>query len=87
MAASFGNFNDINDYLNNPDDEPLENYLAVQDADMIATNKSYNNNDFYVTETMPYDGRISPDGFELNETDNELEFVDDNNPDYYRNGI
>lgn len=32
---------DYNDYYNNPDDEPLDNYLAVQDADNITVDKSF----------------------------------------------
>ena len=40
---------DLNEYFNSPDDEPLDNYLTVQDADAIGNNKAYNPSDFYIT--------------------------------------
>ncbi len=46
MMANYNN----NDYYNNPDDEPLDNYLAVEDADMINVDKSFGiGNDYYYT--------------------------------------
>ncbi|CAF0761376.1 unnamed protein product [Brachionus calyciflorus] len=65
-------------YYQNPDDEPLENYLAVQDADAVTLDRTYAPVDYYHTETIPYDGRISPDnmgGYIRN--DGDLEFYDE----------
>lgn len=57
------------------DDEPLENF--VQDADALAMNRPiYDKDDFYVEETKPYDGTMSPDGLGLNENSNEMDFED-----------
>lgn len=73
------NYDYGNDSYNNPDDEPLDNYLAVQDAEAVTVDKSFGNpNDFYYTETYPYDGRLSPDNFENDHyDDNDLEIIDD----------
>ena len=40
---------DLNEYFNSPDDEPLDNYLTVQEADAIAHDKAYQPSDFYIT--------------------------------------
>lgn len=74
MQAGYG----YNDYYSNPDDEPLENYLAVQDADAVTLDKSYGMpTDFYYTETIPYDGRLSPDQLGFDRNDENLEFVEE----------
>lgn len=70
--------NQYDEYYQNQDDEPLDNYLAVQDADTVTMDKNYVSGDFYHTETVPYDGRISPDnmqGYVRNSGD--FEFYDD----------
>lgn len=78
-SGSMENYAEYADYYNsNPDDEPLENYLAVEDADMVTVDKSFGlPNDYYYTETYPYDGRMSPDGFDNDGDDNDLEFLDE----------
>ena len=71
-----------NDYYQNAEDEPLENYLAVQDADAVTLDKNYIPADYYHTETIPYDGRLSPDtmrGYARNDDDMEFYDEDDDN--------
>jgi hypothetical protein len=51
-SGSMENYAEYVDYYNgnNPDDEPLENYLAVEDADMVTVDKSFGlPNDYYYT--------------------------------------
>lgn len=88
-SGSMENYAEYADYYNgnNPDDEPLENYLAVEDADMVTVDKSFGlPSDYYYTETYPYDGRLSPDAAYENEAgeDNDMEFLDE---DDMRGGI
>ena len=75
-----------------PEDEPLENYMAVQDAEAVAAvNKSYGNpEDFYYTDINAYDGRLSPDNFfnqQDENDDNDLEFVDEDDMSDLRKNI
>lgn len=61
-----------NSYMDysNQDDDMLENYLAVKDADVVTSGRMYANmNDGYYTETYPYDGRMSPDNFDMDNND------------------
>lgn len=67
-----------NPYYQTPDDEPLENYLEVQDADAVTMDKNYQSGDYYHTETVPYDGRISPDNMQdYVRNGGDFEFYDD----------
>ncbi|RNA35012.1 kinesin-associated 3-like [Brachionus plicatilis] len=62
----------------NPDDESLDNYLAVQDADAVTMERNYETGDYYHTETVPYDGRISPDNMrDYVRNGGDFEFYDD----------
>ncbi len=69
-----------NDYYN---DEPLDNYFDVQDADAIAVDKSYGGPVEYYTETFPYDGRLTPDGMGMSAGGagyDDFEIVDEEDP-------
>ncbi len=72
-----------NDYYN---DEPLDNYFDVQDADAIAVDKSYGGPAEYYTETYPYDGRLTPDGMAMSagmgygDANDDFEIVDEDDP-------
>jgi hypothetical protein len=64
---------------NHPDDESLDQYLTVEDADLVETRngQDYENDDLYYTETVPYDGRLSPTA--LNDDDDDDDDDDDGN--------
>jgi hypothetical protein len=69
-----------NDYYNNVDDEPLDNYYAVQDAETVAADRSYGGlaaAGEYYTETYPYDGRLTPDNIVDNDDDDDFEIMDE----------
>ena len=71
------NYNDNYNY--NADDEPLDNYFDVQDADAIAVDKSYAGPAEYYTETFPYDGRVTPDNMSYDGND-DFEIIDEDDP-------